>query len=166
MFDKLDITIDTREQRPWSFPEESTRVARGTITVGDYALRGDERSYAIERKSLDDFVGSISSSWDQNRVRYLKMKQAAWPSMVCIVEADFVSTCFGYDASGAMTTPNHNHPKISPQFIRARIAELSYYGAGILFAGSPELASALCWRILYERKCDLDGIACEIERGI
>jgi|19_taG_2_1085344.scaffolds.fasta_scaffold05541_6 hypothetical protein len=163
MLNKLDIIIDTREQRPWSFPEESAKVARGTIGIGDYALRGDQHMFAVERKSLDDFVGSISSTWDQFRVRFQKMRAANWPSMVCIVEADFVHTCF-VETTGGIEGPPHNHPRITPQFIRARIAELSYYGAGILFAGTPELASALCWRVLYERRCDLDGVESEIER--
>jgi hypothetical protein len=112
---------------------------------------------------LDDFVGSISTTWDQFRVRFKKMREANWPSMVCIVEADFIETCFS-DNGSEVVEPNHNHPRITPQFIRARIAELTYYGAGILFAGTPDLASALCWRVLYERNCDLEGVENEIER--
>ena len=163
MYSPLKITIDTREQRPWSFPEHSTVATRGTIKVGDYSLTGDEDLFSVERKSLDDFVGSISTTWDQFRVRFVKMKEANWPAMVCIVESDFIDTCFK-DVSDKIEPPPHNHPRITPQFIRARIAELSYYGAGILFAGTPDLASALCWRVLYERQCDLDGMSNEIER--
>lgn len=163
MLDRLSITIDTREQRPWAFPEHAADVSRGTIPVGDYALTGDEKNYAVERKSLDDYVGSISTTWDEFRVRFQKMRKGQWPSMVCIIEANFADTCFR-DVQGVIAEPNHNHPKVSPQFIRARTCELLYYGAGIFFAGSPELAAAVCWRVLYERQCRLDGVKCEVER--
>ena len=51
------IIIDTREQTPWSFPPEIP-VEIGTLKTGDYALAGDD-AFAIERKSKDDFLGTI-----------------------------------------------------------------------------------------------------------
>ena len=57
------IIIDTREQRPWVFPAY-VAVRVDTLKQGDYALEGDDR-YAIERKSLEDFIGTIFSGWER-----------------------------------------------------------------------------------------------------
>ncbi len=53
------IVIDTREQQPYRFLCESVRSA---LKTGDYSLVGLETAIAIERKSLDDFIGCITAS--------------------------------------------------------------------------------------------------------
>ena len=53
------VIIDTREQLPWPWPED--QVLRETLTYGDYTLKGLEPLVCIERKSLQDLVGSIST---------------------------------------------------------------------------------------------------------
>lgn len=52
----MTITIDTREQTPWSFPA-SVAAVRGTLATGDYSIQGLEHLAAIERKELGDLVG-------------------------------------------------------------------------------------------------------------
>ena len=52
------ICIDTREQAPWCFPE-GQQVVRTGLPSGDYSLLGYENVVSIERKSLDDLVGTI-----------------------------------------------------------------------------------------------------------
>lgn len=56
----LRIIVDTREQRPWTFedlPHIETRKAK--LEAGDYSVEGLERRVAIERKSLDDWIGTV-----------------------------------------------------------------------------------------------------------
>lgn len=56
------ITVDTREQLPFSFsayPE--MEVVRGTLKTGDYSVEGYENTIAIERKNLEDLIGSLTS---------------------------------------------------------------------------------------------------------
>ena len=60
----MEIVIDSREQQPWHFSPELVRVSRGTVRTGDYCVKGD-RLFAIERKSLNDFVGTISTGWER-----------------------------------------------------------------------------------------------------
>ena len=72
----LRIVIDTREQQPWHFPRHLAAVSRGTLSAGDYALEGD-RGFAIERKSLPDFVGTISSGWERFRRELERMPAGA-----------------------------------------------------------------------------------------
>lgn len=50
---KPRIVVDTREQKPWSFP--GTFTVRRKIKYGDYALSGYS-GRAVERKSISDLV--------------------------------------------------------------------------------------------------------------
>lgn len=52
------ILIDTREQQPYSF-ETPSEIA--TLPTGDYSLAGAECFIAIERKSVDDLIGCLTS---------------------------------------------------------------------------------------------------------
>lgn len=145
--ERLHVTVDTREQRPWSFPEAYVSASRGTVPVGDYALAGDEENFAVERKDLDDFLGSISSTWEQFLRRFEKV-----PNMPIVIEADFERVCFSDDGS----PPEHNHPALSPGFVNKRIAELTFMKIPVLFAGRRDYAAALCWRILVQRKKEIE----------
>jgi ERCC4-type nuclease len=89
----LKIIIDTREQSPWSFPPECAVTVRGTLSAGDYAIYGDD-SFAIERKSLDDFLGTISSGWERFQRELKRMESASFPARIIIVEGDFVSIMY------------------------------------------------------------------------
>ena len=52
------IIIDNREQTPLPFsPAVPTR--RGTLYPGDYSIEGYTRSWAVERKSIADLIGSL-----------------------------------------------------------------------------------------------------------
>lgn len=49
------IIIDSREQRPYSFPGAVTRK----LDAGDYSITGQETTFALERKSLSDLVSTV-----------------------------------------------------------------------------------------------------------
>jgi ERCC4-type nuclease len=150
----LPITIDTREQTPWHFPPEQVVATVGTLKTADYAVTGDD-DFAIERKSLDDFVGTIASGWD----RFVKEigRMAGWPARVVIVEGSFSELVFE-TRQGEVIPPAHSHFRISPPFIMKRIGELTMLGVSVLFAENAEYASALAVAILRQRAVEL-GIA-------
>ena len=52
------IVIDTREQAPYSF---ETVSEKGTLSTGDYSLVGGEHLISIERKTVDDLIGCLTS---------------------------------------------------------------------------------------------------------
>lgn len=62
------LICDSREQAPWDpvLVRDGRRyvlpVERRALAVGDYSLSGFESEIAIERKSLDDWVGTMFSS--------------------------------------------------------------------------------------------------------
>ena len=151
----MNILIDNREQAPWHFPEHVATVYWGTINAGDYAIKGDENHFAVERKSLNDFIGTISSGWERFCRELERMADKNFPARVVIVEADYESCCFREDEEGELIPPEHNHPKILPQFVQKRIAELTMMQVTVLFAGDPVLAASLAFSILKERSRSL-----------
>lgn len=141
---QLSIVIDTREKQPFAFPSHLAEVKRETLKAGDYALDGDTQ-FAVERKSLNDFVGTISSGWE----RFLKqlMRMSKHIARVIIVEGSLVE----------IIEARYNHPRIVPAFVLKRIAELTICGVSILFADNPITAAGLCYMILKERKKEIDN---------
>lgn len=154
----LNITIDTREKTPWHFEAWQANVLRGTLRTGDYALTGDD-GFAIERKSLDDFLGTISSGWDRFTREIERAHKAGFPSMPIIVEGALLNCIFRETSDGRIIAPDHNHPKLTPAFITKRIAELALAGCPVLFAENAMYASALAFAILKERERHLNDPA-------
>ena len=145
----MRIVVDTREQTPWTFPPW-VQVSRGTLPTGDYALAGD--GWAIERKGLDDFLGTVSTGWD----RFLREigRMDGWAAKVVVVEVDFAACCFCETLDGIIS-PRHSHPMLTPRFIASRIAELTMMGVSVLFAGDPGQAAALAYHLLRRREMEL-----------
>lgn len=54
----MKIITDSREQLPYQF---ETPYERGTLQVGDYSICGLETHVAIERKTLDDLIGCLTT---------------------------------------------------------------------------------------------------------
>ena len=53
----MKYIVDTREQKPYKFDDFKV----GTLKTGDYSVEGYKKEFAVERKSLADFVGSVTS---------------------------------------------------------------------------------------------------------
>ena len=58
----MEIIIDSREQKPYSF---STPTRTATLETGDYSISGGERLIAVERKSINDLIGSLTRHRDR-----------------------------------------------------------------------------------------------------
>lgn len=163
MLEPLHIVIDSRENTPWSWsPADATTEIAG-LSAGDYALAEDTEMpkrkgqlrpvrFAVERKSLEDFLGTISTGWDRFQRELTRME--AFPARVIIVEGDFEQVCFSEDREGNVIPPPHNHPQLTPAFVGRRIAELTMMGVSVLLAGEPGLAAGLAYRI-FKRRVDL-----------
>jgi len=55
------IVIDTREQRPYEFDDSILSA----LPAGDYSVEGYEARVAVERKSLDDWIGTVLRDRDR-----------------------------------------------------------------------------------------------------
>ena len=143
------IVIDTREQRPWSFPPHID-VETGTLHTGDYAIKGDEANFAVERKSGDDFVATVSSGWPRFCREIKRMEEARFAAKAVIVETDFETFCYRI-RQGVILPPDHEHIRCTPQFLMKRIAQLTMRGVSVIFAGNADYGSAIALRLFYER---------------
>ena len=58
----MRIAFDTREQQPYQFTRYTgVIVEAATLTTGDYSLSGLQDRIALERKSLSDLTGTLTS---------------------------------------------------------------------------------------------------------
>jgi ERCC4-type nuclease len=149
---RFTVVIDTREQKPWSLPQEYCDSVRGTLKTGDYAILGDN-DFAIERKSLNDFVGTITRGWERFIREIGRMDR--FSVKVVVVEANFRDFCF-WEQDGELQSPKYNAPKVTPQFLMSRMAELIMdYEMNIIFGGDALLSSVIAVRLLQKRYIEL-----------
>ena len=55
----VTVIVDTREQEPYGFDPRLVIAVRRALPAGDYSVAGLEQMVAVERKTLDDFVGTV-----------------------------------------------------------------------------------------------------------
>ena len=149
----LEITIDTREQSPWSFDPTLVKATRGTVRTGDYCVTGD-KGYAIERKSLNDFLGTISTGWERFQREIYRAKDAGF-TLPIIVESRFSDILYSVSDDGSLTPPQHDHPRLTPAFVLKRIGEIQMLGASVMFADGVIDAAMLASAILFQRHKEL-----------
>jgi len=134
------IVIDTREQQPWSFPPELAKTVRAKLSAGDYSLAGDEH-FSIERKSLDDLVGTLSTGWDRFQRELVRMDTLLIRPKTVIVEGTWMQ----------ILQHQYNHPVVSPRFVRSQLARLAFQDVQILFADNAHAAAGMAWGLFYYR---------------
>lgn len=88
------LLIDTREQRPWSFPGWRTRVK--TLKHGDYSVAGHESRIAIERKSVPDLFHSFTKTRDRMEKRLRAMGKLECSALVVEGSAGVIIRGTGY----------------------------------------------------------------------
>lgn len=72
------IKIDSREKNQLTF--QRFKSERGTLQSGDYSVHGLEHLFAVERKSIQDLVGSVTRERDRferelHRLRGFRFKR-------------------------------------------------------------------------------------------
>jgi len=140
--ENLHIIVDSREHRPFDFSGEGysgVTVSTGSLTVGDYSIRGLQDVVAVERKSMDDLAHCLGTE----RSRFLRQLQRgrSLEAYCVVVEASWVDLASGnYSARGL-------HPHAACQSVAAFMARL---GVPFLFAGSRKAAEYCTWSFLYQ----------------
>lgn len=155
----LDIIIDTREQRPWSFGLDEARVSRGKLDYGDYALQGDS-DFAIERKSLDDYCGTVGveSNWRRFKRELDRAHHAGCAFLPIIVEGNWEDFLFRIDELGRCVPPVHSHPGFSPALAIRRHIDLAspdIFGTSLHYASTADAAAVLAFGLLANRAKEL-----------
>lgn len=145
--DFLCIRVDTREQLPIDFDSEYVKAGRGTVPVFDYAIEGDERQWAIERKSLDDFIQAVvlSASWKRELAKIEKARAWLLP-IIYVLE-------FNYEDIGRYNYDIFKSGKVTSQLVYRRVAELEYdHGVDMAFRGNRVMAAYAICTLLKRRK--------------
>ena len=70
----MKFICDTREQKPWDCPK-GHEMARVMLPHGDYSMEDFEHRCVVERKSLDDLIGSAFGSWNRWSARLAELSQ-------------------------------------------------------------------------------------------
>lgn len=152
----IEITIDSREQTPLHFDECFVRASRGTLRTGDYAVKGDS-GFSVERKSLNDFVGTIGAGWERFQRELYRAKDAGFPTFPIVVEARFTDVLFTVE-NGVIEPPPHDHYKMTPSLVLKRIGQISQLGGCVTFADGPEEAAMLVYAMLHARHETINGV--------
>jgi len=145
--DFLTIRVANNEQKPLDFDVRYAKAGRGLIHIFDYAVEGDQDGFAIERKSLADFVQAVvlSDSWRRELAKIEKAKLWNLP-IIYILEFEFFDIA-DYNYS-VFTNDN-----VKSQFVYRRVGELIYnHNVHVVFAGSREGAAYAICLLLKRRK--------------
>lgn len=148
----MKVIIDTREQRPWALAGYGCEVRIAKLDTGDYAIDGDQDNFMIERKSMNDFLGTISSGWERFQREVARM--SGMEHKPIIVEANLSDYCY-YEQEGLIQAPEHPHTRLGPEFVAMRTAQLMRMGCIVLFAGSADLASLMGYAMLKARQVEI-----------
>jgi len=128
------IVVDTREQRPYGFGDKVS-IQRKALQTGDYSVAGLESEIAIERKSLDDLIQSLS----QQRERFNKEldRLKLYPVRAIICEAAWCHIVTGDYRS-----------KMSPASAYGSVMGIIAMGIPVIMAGGGMEAERACYSIL------------------
>ena len=96
---RVMLIADTREREVYSFDPLRIDVMRRALAAGDYSVAGLEDRVAVERKSLADFVQTVTRGRSRFR-RELKRLQT-YDAACVVVEADLTDVLAGRYRSGA-----------------------------------------------------------------
>lgn len=128
------IVVDTREQKPFSFPR-NVKIMKKSLYSGDYSVSGFETYVAVERKSLDDLIACCG----RERERFEKEIQRLQgiPVKAIVVEASWADVELGNYRS-----------RLNPNAAIGSCLSWIIKGVPIIMAGSRERACQFTLRIL------------------
>ena len=143
------IRIDTREQNPLKFGR--CAAIRGTISTFDYAIEGDQDSFAVERKSLPDLISSIAiqKNYIRERKKIRRARSVGFPRIFYVVEANR-EDIEQFDYS------RFTQRRVGASFIFHQLSELEYiHDVHVIFSGDAIGAARDVHRLLKRRSEDL-----------
>jgi len=150
------IRIDTREQRPLDFTQHDKEVKTVTGTVGtfDYALEGDQEMFAVERKSLADFVQAVVlvDSYRREMDKIHRAKDSGMVRIYYVIEANYMDVPM-YDYN------RFSSGRVHPGLVYKRWRELAHdHGVHVVWAGDEAGAAWAIYLILKSRAEELKRI--------
>lgn len=129
----LEIIVDTRERYAWKFSHQQATTVKRALAIGDYGVEVDGRLVgAVERKSLADLAGSLTSG----QLRAVLTELVALPHAAVVVE-DRYSSVFKLE---------HVRPALVADLIAE--AQVRFPTVPVIFAENRALAREWTFRFL------------------
>jgi hypothetical protein len=150
IFQNNKIIVDTREQKPILFKDVETE--RKKLDFGDYSC---DESLSVERKSLNDFVSTLSSGFERFNKEILRAS-LNFGYIVVVVDTD-INKFLSFNYSSRVG----KYSKVSTDFIFHRMRELSREFPDNLqfcFSGGRKESANLIKFILSNKKEDISKI--------
>lgn len=134
---KESIIIDTRENKPYKFVAQATIDKK--LDFGDYALEGKETKFTIERKSLEDFIGSFLANYERVDREFQRAHNAGAHLIVVVEET--LSKAMSFNYMPHIT----RHTRVRPEVVFHNVRELCQnYNCQFLFCdGRKEAVNAI-----------------------
>ena len=152
MPDTITITVDTREPEPhpWRcwLPAHVT-LDRATLDTGDLALAGLPDAAVVERKTVSDFLGCLTSNRERFERELARSRHVG--RFVVIVEGTLLD-CIR--ARGGLSEAS----------LIGTVAAWSRRFCPIIFAGTEQHAAELAWRFLAGQVTESRRVIAEVER--
>jgi len=137
--DDMVVVVDTREQNPLWLPKpmKDLVIMRGTLSNGDYSIRGFEDKFAVERKQNDIFA-YLTSERKKTKEKLERLMRYDFKALVIEFEED------------ELYMP-HFYTDISPEVIRQSLISFEIkYGIHVFYGGRKALErKVLDWMIYY-----------------
>jgi len=136
------ILIDSREQLPFAFDPAHAVTVRRALASGDYSLDGYEDKVAVERKSLDDFVGSVVRGRERFTAELRRLEQY---EVACVVVEATIEDVLEHQYRAGV------HPNA---IFGAALSIIVDHGIPVYFCGDRQIARAFVEGLLcrYHRK--------------
>jgi hypothetical protein len=129
----LEIVVDSRERYAYRFSDQQAHTVKAPLAAGDYGVvRHDTLLATVERKSLADLVGALTSG----RLKYQLAELATVPRAAVVVE-DRYSQVFALD-------------RVRPAVVADGLAEcqVAWPSVPIVFCETRKLAQEWTYRFL------------------
>lgn len=124
------IVIDSREREPLEFNQ--LRSVRDGLSTGDYSIRGLEKVFAIERKSIPDLVTCCTNSNRERFERELHRLRGFEFKRLLIVGTD--------------SQLSHTQSRLAPKVVRHTLAAFEARYCPVVWAKNEVKAAALIER--------------------
>jgi ERCC4-type nuclease len=140
--DNITITVDTREQNPWSFSKSKIvgDVVSKKLDTGDYSVLGMESVFCIERKASTSEIANnfTESRWKDVLTRLSKFQ---YKYIICEFSYDDVMN-FPYNSG--IPVRMYDKIKIQPAFLISCLAKIQvFYNIPVIYAGNSICAESI-----------------------
>lgn len=150
---ELEIVVDTKERYPWEFSTQQASTRRESLPTGDYAVLADDQMVAaVERKSAQDLVSSLTSG----KLKYQLTELASVPRAAVVVEERYSKVL--------------SHEVVRASVIADGLAEaqVAFPNVPVVFCETRKLAQEWTYRFLAAAlaSADLDGFGAAAVEGL